>query len=110
LLLDIYFDRRISLTAKCRYWEELGIDAPCPIHFTEDELQSHLNDGEGWNEVQDFWDAVAGFVARDGWTHVDTYDNALALFSELRESSLKDLKGKVKGVFEEHTRWFDKST
>lgn len=53
-----------------RYWNELGFDFPCPIHFTEDELQNHATDGNGWNDVQDFWNSVAGIVTRDGWTRV----------------------------------------
>jgi hypothetical protein len=73
-------------------------------------VRSHLKDGEGWNEVQDFWDSVAGVVTRDGWTHPDTYDDAVAVFSELRETGLKVTMGKDKEIFEEQTRWADTST
>lgn len=38
----------------------------CPIHFTDNELQGHLVDAEGWNEVQDFFDSIEGLVKRDG--------------------------------------------
>ena len=76
------------------------MNTPCPIHFTEDEVQSHLADAEGWNEVQDFWDSVEGVVTRDGWTHLDTYDDAVALFSELRQTGLKAMTGKDKEIFE----------
>ncbi|KAJ5965160.1 uncharacterized protein N7479_005036, partial [Penicillium vulpinum] len=63
-----------------RYCKELGIEGDCPIHFTEDELQSHLVDAEGWNEVQGFFDGIEDLLKRDGWTHHDTFDAALTLF------------------------------
>ncbi|KAH8811076.1 kinase-like domain-containing protein [Xylogone sp. PMI_703] len=37
-----------------RHWKDLGIDAPCPIHFSKDELEAHYRDAEGWNEQADF--------------------------------------------------------
>lgn len=72
----------------CRYWDELGVDFPCPIHFTEDELRIHAEESEGWNEVQEFWDYVSVIVSRDGWTSHERYDDAVALFKELREFGL----------------------
>jgi hypothetical protein len=98
------------LNAGYRYWNKLGINIPCPIHFTEDELRSHSKDSEGWNEVQEFWDSVEGIVTRDGWTPSDKYEEALALFSELRETGLRVMIGKDKEYFEEQTRWADKTT
>ncbi|KAL3420292.1 hypothetical protein PVAG01_08791 [Phlyctema vagabunda] len=88
-----------------RNWDELGFDAPCPIHFTEEDLQCHYKDGEGWNERADFWDAIAGFVSRDGWTANETYDHALVMFAELRAEGLKTLTGKERLEFEAQTRW-----
>lgn len=52
----------------------MGIQRDCPIHFTNDEVRSHLIDSEGWNEVQDFFDSVKDIVKRDGWTHHETFD------------------------------------
>lgn len=83
----------------------MGFDFPCPIHFTEDELRIHAEEGEGWNEVQDFWESVSGIVSRDGWTPHDLYDDALALFSELREMLLQSMVGKDKEDFERQTQW-----
>ncbi|KAL2076086.1 hypothetical protein VTL71DRAFT_1029 [Oculimacula yallundae] len=84
------WDRDIIPFRQClirleRHWDDLGVDDPCPIHFTEEELQAHYRDGEGWNDRADFWDAIAGFVSRDGWTHNETYDQALEMFAQLRE-------------------------
>ncbi|KAL3485358.1 hypothetical protein BJX62DRAFT_243005 [Aspergillus germanicus] len=30
-----------------KYWGELGIDIPCPYHFTENELRVHREEGKG---------------------------------------------------------------
>jgi hypothetical protein len=43
-------------------------EVACPINFTEEELKTHYQGGEGWNEQADIWDALRGFVERDGWT------------------------------------------
>lgn len=88
-----------------RYWKDIDIDMPCPIHFTKEELQSHAKDGEGWNEVQDYWDSVSGLVSRDGWTAHSTYAEALECLSELRRNALKILTGKERESFEVQTRW-----
>ncbi|PGH03426.1 hypothetical protein AJ80_08674 [Polytolypa hystricis UAMH7299] len=101
---------RESLINLEKHWHELGFDFACPIHFTEEELQEHAKDGEGWNEVQDFWRTVEGIVTRDGWTPHDLYDDAVALFSELREIGLKDMVGKDRKDFEAQTQWVEKST
>ena len=78
---------------------------PCPLHFTEEELQSHVKDGEGWNEIQDFWDSVAAYVTRDGWTAHSTYAEALKYFSDLRRIALESMTGKERERFEFQTRW-----
>src|SRR6266487_5381964 len=88
-----------------RHWNAMGIDIPCPFHFTEEELRSHVKDGEGWNDVQDFWDSVAGIVSRDGWTPNDAYAKAFEFFSELRKNALDNMTGKEKESFEAQTRW-----
>lgn len=77
------------LTCKIhRHWDELGFNTPCPIHFTEEELQAHCRDCEGWDERADFWDSLAGFVSRDGWTSNETYDEALEMFGGIRKEGL----------------------
>ncbi|PLN86156.1 kinase-like domain-containing protein [Aspergillus taichungensis] len=98
---------RESLIRIEKYWDKLGFDFPCPIHFTEDELRVHAEEGEGWNDVQDFWDSVAFIISRDGWTPHHLYDDAVALFTELRETSLKSMKGKEREDFYRQTQWIE---
>jgi hypothetical protein len=82
---------------------------PCPIHFTPEEISQHREDGDGWNEMQDFWQAVEGLVTRDGWTHNDTYDEAVSAFVELRKMGLEHFTGKEKEEFLEEMKWVDKA-
>ncbi|KAL2862667.1 uncharacterized protein BJX67DRAFT_391106 [Aspergillus lucknowensis] len=65
---------RESLIGVEKYWNELGVDIPCPIHFTDEELRFHEEDGEGWNDAQDFWDSVSMIISRDGWMPNKPYE------------------------------------
>ncbi|GKZ38817.1 phosphotransferase enzyme [Aspergillus brasiliensis] len=56
----------------------------CPINFTPEEIHKHYADSEGWNEVQDFWDAMSGILSRDGWTSHGTYDQAVSIYSQIQ--------------------------
>ena len=78
---------------------------PCPIHFTPEEVKFHREDGDGWNEVQDLWDAYDGFVNRDGWTTHELYPEALKAFQQLRLEPLEELEGEGRRIFEERTGW-----
>lgn len=64
-----------------------------------------MRDGEGWNEQADFWDGLEGFVARDGWTSNETYEEALETFAGLREERLKQMTGEERSDFEKRTAW-----
>ncbi|KAL4812746.1 kinase-like domain-containing protein [Aspergillus spinulosporus] len=100
---------RESLIRMEKYWNELGFDFPCPIHFTEDELRIHSEESEGWNEVQEFWDSVSFIISRDGWTPKHLYNDALALFSELRETGLRSMTGKKREDFRKQTQWVERA-
>ncbi|RAK96108.1 aminoglycoside phosphotransferase family protein [Aspergillus ibericus CBS 121593] len=91
-----------------RSWDELKLNIPCPIHFTPEEHRLHAEEGEGWNKVQDFWDFVSGFLARDGWTPTDRYDDAVAFFTDLRDIGLKGMVGKEREEFRRQTEWVEK--
>lgn len=87
-----------------RHWSEFGFGDPCPIQFTEDEIQTHYRDGEGWNEWADFWDSVSGLINRDGWTSNETFGQAVELFTSLREQGLRGFSLKESGAFEIEAR------
>ncbi|PYH96755.1 hypothetical protein BO71DRAFT_448359 [Aspergillus ellipticus CBS 707.79] len=91
-----------------RYWDNFGHEIPCPIHFTPEELRIHAEESAGWNEVQDFWDSVSGIVSRDGWNPHHLYEDAVAMFAELRGLGLGRMKGMEREVFERETRWAER--
>ena len=87
----------------------MGHNTACPIHFTEEDLQNHVRDAEGFNEQADFWDRLEGFIARDGWTSNERYEEALEMFASIREEGLKQLTGKERSDFEKQSRWAQRS-
>ncbi|KAL2823552.1 hypothetical protein BDW59DRAFT_173380 [Aspergillus cavernicola] len=73
-----------SLIRVQKKWDLLGHPGKCLINFSPEEIRKHHEDGEGWNEVQDVWDAVSGTMSRDGWTSIATYDQAISIFSQIQ--------------------------
>lgn len=91
-----------------RHWPELGYDFPCPIHFTDEELQEHWRDADGWNEMQDFWKMAEAIVTPDGQTTPELYDTAIALFTEFREAALKTITtDEERRKFQAQMRWIE---
>lgn len=88
------------MTVKIRHWREINDRIPCPIAFADEELQSHYQDGEGWNEQAVFWESLDGIVHRDGWTSHENYDQAFEIFAKLRKQGLELLDGTERDVFE----------
>ncbi|GLA35090.1 phosphotransferase enzyme [Aspergillus niger] len=56
-----------------------------PHHLHPNEIHKHHKDSEGWNEVQDFWDALSGILSRDGWTSHETYDQAVSIYAQIQD-------------------------
>lgn len=75
---------RESLIRIQKKWSSLGRTDECPINFSPEEISKHYEDSEGWNEVQDFWDALSGIMSRDGWTSHETYDQAVSIYSQIQ--------------------------
>ncbi|PYH87103.1 hypothetical protein BO82DRAFT_408246 [Aspergillus uvarum CBS 121591] len=80
---------RESLIRIQRKWSSLGHTVECPIDFSPEEIRKHHEDSEGWNEVQDFWDALSGIMSRDGWTSHATYDQAIAIYSQIQAGTAR---------------------
>jgi hypothetical protein len=91
-----------------RDWKDVVSNSTdCPYHFTSDEIRQHRQDGEGFNETQDFWDALEGKVARSGWTPQEDFDDAVNYFAHLRQIGLDTLTGNEREEFELQTRWVE---
>ncbi|KAF2460374.1 phosphotransferase family protein [Lineolata rhizophorae] len=87
------------------HWDEIKREIPCPIHFADEELQTHARDAESWNEDADFWASLEGSVHRDGWTSNENYERAIDLFARLRAQGMQNLDGEERSKFEKQTRW-----
>ena len=49
------------------HWDKINSQVPCPISFTDEELETHYRDGDGWNEQADFGTRWTGWcIATDG--------------------------------------------
>lgn len=93
------------LTYTHRDWSEISPNDPWPFHFSADEVRQHREDGEGFNEMKDFWQMLEGKVDSSGWTTHENFDNAVEYFSRLREEGLDSLVGEERAEFEAETRW-----
>ena len=98
-----------SFNTNGSHWDEISSQIPCPINFTDEELETHYRDGEGWNEQAEFWDSLEGLVHRDGWTSKENYNQALQVFAQLREEGLQNLTGEELREFEQQTWWASKN-
>ncbi|KMP09816.1 hypothetical protein CIRG_09049 [Coccidioides immitis RMSCC 2394] len=54
------------------------------ISFHGRGIEQHNKGGEGFNELQDFWDLLDGAVDREGFTFHENFDGAIDFFSEMR--------------------------
>lgn len=77
---------------QCRNWNKIGGGTPCPISFSDQEIRNHLVDGEHWNDMQDFWDSLAGVIGRDGWTSHESYEQAKNLWDNLLTDKLDNVE------------------
>jgi hypothetical protein len=77
--------------------------------FTDEEIKTHLSDGEDWNDIADLWDMFQDSVSRDdGWTTNEDYEEVVEFFAQLRESAMQDKTGDKLSAFEEITRWAER--
>jgi hypothetical protein len=89
-------------------WKHIvGDSKDYPYHFTSEEIRQHREDGEGFNETQDFWDTLEGKVAQSGWTTTENFDDAVNYFARLRQIGLDSLNGTEREELEVQTRWVE---
>ncbi|KAF2433867.1 phosphotransferase family protein [Tothia fuscella] len=89
-----------------RNWKEhTDSTTSCPYHFSVEEIRKSQEDAGSYNDMRDFWDDLKGRVDNTGYTTYEFFDDAVALFSSLRENGLKTLEGQELKDFEEQTRW-----
>ncbi|KAL4955783.1 hypothetical protein BDW69DRAFT_109717 [Aspergillus filifer] len=86
-------------------WGTLGIDTPCPIHFTNMELLQYLDQHKQWCEMQAFWSAVKPIMSRNCGTTPRLYDEAIRALIRGRHYGLESFRvGEMSEEFQKQTR------
>jgi hypothetical protein len=86
-------------------WDHFGADAPCPYHFLKDEIRAHYEEADSFNRTQDFWKELRGILTDEGYTSIETYDQAVETVKNLREAGLDVMEGADRDAFEKETGW-----
>ncbi|KAK2882676.1 hypothetical protein FQN49_000108 [Arthroderma sp. PD_2] len=81
---------KMCLIWMARYWDEICPNTPCPIEFTQEELDRHYENRDDWNAQADFWDMLDGIVTRSGWVYEDNYDTVMDIFAQLKSKMLEE--------------------
>ncbi|EPQ51183.1 hypothetical protein GLOTRDRAFT_141032 [Gloeophyllum trabeum ATCC 11539] len=75
------------------HWDAIapGASVPCPISFTEEERQAHLEEREDWQRAQDGKDGLDRIlgVDADGWVTEEGYEEAVRRNWELQEGYVR---------------------
>lgn len=79
------------------YWPYLSDTKglPCPIQFTEEELQGFSEQEEQWlalNNIINHWREQVG-AGEDGWVNNDRYEEVLESVAELKASLITTAEG-----------------
>ena len=64
-----------------------GIDVPCPISFTNEEIQEARQQAQAWATAFNEFDGLRAQIAgKDGWVSHEEYDEAMAQFNAHKET------------------------
>lgn len=58
-----------------------------------------------FNKSQGFWRRLQGVLSDEGYTPNETFNKAIEILKDLRETGLGNLKGKERQTFDAETRW-----
>jgi hypothetical protein len=86
-------------------WDHFGADAPCPYRFSKDEIKAHYEEADSFNRTQDFWKKLRGILTDEGYTSIETYDQAVETVKNLREADLDVMEGADRDAFDKNTEW-----
>ncbi|KAF7923997.1 hypothetical protein EAE99_006658 [Botrytis elliptica] len=60
-----------------RNWGKMEFNIPCPIHFTEEEVQNHIQEVNAWEDISQFWEEMKEFIDKDGYISDEDYQEGL---------------------------------
>jgi hypothetical protein len=76
-----------------RHWQYLEgpPESPCPVTFTDTELQEHVEQESEWNAgaaLVDHWRQQLGDMSEEGWVRTEVYEHAVVTNQELKKTWL----------------------
>lgn len=72
-----------------------GIDVPCPISFTREEIREAREQTQAWAAAFNEFDGLrAQIVCKDGWVSHEEYDEAVAQF-DAHKKTLEELRKRL---------------
>jgi hypothetical protein len=89
----------------CSEWDHFNTNAPCPYHFSAEELRQHYEEAESFNKSQEFWKELQGVLTDEGYASNESFSSAVKTLKDLREAGLGDMAGEERHSFDEETRW-----
>lgn len=80
-------------------WDQIcasgGLQAPCPIQYTEDEISKARQAAEAWAEVFNEYESLRlDVLGKDGWVSHEEFEEAKAIYDE-HKAKLERLRRKV---------------
>ena len=84
---------RAALIGIYSKWKDLVGEFPCPISFTDEEVQVGMKESTEWNEAAEALASIRDVLGIDGegGTDPENYDRACALNKEWRIQMLKEV-------------------
>lgn len=82
----------------CSKWNDLVGEHPCPILFTDEEVETNQKESEEWNEAAEHLRIITDYLKIDpqGGIEPENFDLAVALNKEFRLQMLKATKDEEK--------------
>ncbi|KAF2748369.1 hypothetical protein M011DRAFT_493763 [Sporormia fimetaria CBS 119925] len=83
---DSLFSFKSLLMRVQRDWDQFQTDQPCPYKYTDEEMEESYKDADTLNKLQDLWEKISTVLTKEGYTHNETYDDAVEVFEALKEA------------------------
>lgn len=55
----------------------MEFNIPCPIHFTKEEVQTHIQEVMIWDDVEELWRETKIFIDENGYISKKIIERAL---------------------------------
>jgi hypothetical protein len=108
ILFHTYLTARNLLILKLHSnWDDMFPLTPCPINFTEEEVEAFVREYKNWNGFTHWWKSHDCRVRTDGRILPENYQNVKEFMAAIKEAALANLV--TNGLIAE-AEMFDKAT